>query len=80
MEDARHLVVGRLRKPHGLKGDCAVFPLTEDPDLAYAPGKAVWLKNLAGDVVAGPLIVERSRAYHRQWSVNCGRVYTQSLG
>ena len=69
MEETRHLVVGRLRKPHGLKGDCAVFPLTEDPGLAYAPGKAVWLKNLAGAVVAGPLIVERSRAYHRQWLV-----------
>ena len=26
----RHLVVGRLRKPHGLKGDCSVFPLTAD--------------------------------------------------
>jgi 16S rRNA processing protein RimM len=69
MEQTRHLVVGRLRKPHGLKGDCAVFPLTEDPDLAYAPGKAVWLKNLAGEVVAGPLLIERSRVYHRQWLV-----------
>jgi 16S rRNA processing protein RimM len=68
-EETRHLVVGRLRKPHGLKGDCAVFPLTEDPDLAFTPGKAVWLKNLAGNVVAGPLIVERSRVYHRQWLV-----------
>ena len=69
MEETRHLVVGRLRKPHGLKGDCAVFPLTEDPELAYAPGKAVWLKNLAGAVVAGPLTIERSRVYHRQWLV-----------
>jgi len=67
--ETRHLVVGRLRKPHGLKGDCAVFPLTETPELAYAPGNAVWLRNLAGAVVAGPLVVERSRAYHRQWLV-----------
>lgn len=68
-EETRHLVVGRLRKPHGLKGDCAVFPLTEDPELAFAPGNPVWLKNLAGEVVAGPLIIERSRVYHRQWLV-----------
>lgn len=67
--EARHLVVGRLRKPHGLKGDCAVFPLTGDPDLAFAPGQSVWLRNLAGEVVAGPLVIERSRAYHRQWLV-----------
>ncbi len=68
-EETRHLVVGRLRKPHGLKGDCAVFPLTDQPERAFAPGQAVWLKNLAGNVVAGPLEVERSRVYHRQWLV-----------
>jgi 16S rRNA processing protein RimM len=65
-EEARHLVVGRLRKPHGLKGDCAVFPLTADPELAFAPGAT---KDLAGEVVAGPLSIARSRAYHRQWLV-----------
>ena len=66
-EGARHLVVGRLRKPHGLKGDCAVFPLTDEPAEVFAPGRALWLKNLAGDVIAGPVIVERSRPYHREW-------------
>jgi len=68
-EETHHLVVGRLRKPHGLKGDCAVFPLTSDPGLAFEPGGEVWLKNLAGTVVAGPLTIARSRAYHRQWLV-----------
>jgi 16S rRNA processing protein RimM len=68
-EETRHLLVGRLRKPHGLKGDCAVFPLTDDPELAFAPGQQIWLKDLAGDVVAGPLVIERSRSYHRQWLV-----------
>lgn len=65
--ETRHLVVGRLRKPHGLKGDCAVFPLTSDPDLAFEPGREVWLKDLSGTEVAGPLTIARSRAYHRQW-------------
>ena len=68
-EETRHLVVGRLRKPHGLKGDCAVFPLTDHPAQAFAPGQSIWLKNLAGELVAGPLEVERSRVYHRQWLV-----------
>lgn len=67
--ETRHLLVGRLRKPHGLQGDCAVFPLTDDPELAFAPGQPIWLKDLAGDVVAGPLVIERSRPYHRQWLV-----------
>lgn len=65
----RHLVVGRLRKPHGLKGDCAVFPLTDEPDAVFAPGRAVWVKSVAGELVGGPLVIERSRPYHRQWLV-----------
>ena len=65
--EARHLVVGRLRKPHGLKGDCAVFPLTDEPERVYAPGRALWVQRLDGEVVAGPLTVERSRSYHREW-------------
>lgn len=71
MTDAapRRLVVGRLRKPHGLKGDCTVFPITSDPDLVFAVGSLVWLANLGGDTIAGPLTIERSRSYHREWLV-----------
>jgi 16S rRNA processing protein RimM len=65
----RHVVVGRLRKPHGLKGDCTLFPLTDDPETIFAPGREVWVVDLAGDTVAGPLRIERSRSYHREWLV-----------
>ncbi len=68
-DGARLLAVGRLRKPHGLKGECAVFPLTEEPEDRFARGRALWLLNLAGETVAGPLTVARSRGYHRQWLV-----------
>jgi len=68
-DSARHLVVGRLRKPHGLKGDCAVFPLTDDPATVFAPGRSVWLMNLGGEIERGPLVIERSRSYHREWLV-----------
>ena len=69
MSPARHLVVGRLRKPHGLKGDVTLFPLTDDPAAVFAPGRLVWLVGLDGEEVAGPLTIERSRAYHREWLV-----------
>ena len=67
--DARHMVVGRLRKPHGLKGDLTLFPITDAPDTVFAAGRAVWLVGLDGEVVAGPVTIERSRSYHREWLV-----------
>lgn len=68
-QGARRRVVGRLRKPHGLKGDCAVFPLTDDPTAVLAPGRQVWVVDLEGNEVAGPLTIARSRSYHREWLV-----------
>jgi 16S rRNA processing protein RimM len=67
--DARQMVVGRLRKPHGLKGDLTLFPITDDPETVFAPGRAVWLVGLDGETVAGPVTIERSRSYHREWLV-----------
>jgi 16S rRNA processing protein RimM len=65
----RHVVVGRLRKPHGLRGDCAVFTLTDHPAEVLAPGREVWVAGLDGAPEAGPLVIDRSRAYHREWLV-----------
>lgn len=65
----RHLAVARLRKPHGLKGDVVLFPLTDDPTTVLAAGRRVWVMDLAGSIVGGPLEIERSRAYHREWLV-----------
>jgi 16S rRNA processing protein RimM len=67
--DAHHLVVGRLRKPHGLKGDLTLFPITGDPGTVFAPGRSVWLAGVDGERVAGPLTIERSRSYHREWLI-----------
>ena len=74
----RHVVVGRLRKPHGLKGDIVLFPLTDDPERTFRPGAALWVLDLAGEVVTGPLEVERARAYHREWLVKFRGVESRS--
>jgi 16S rRNA processing protein RimM len=63
------MVVGRLRKPHGLKGDLTLFPITDDPATVFAAGRSVWLVGLDGETVAGPVTIERSRSYHREWLV-----------
>jgi 16S rRNA processing protein RimM len=63
------VIVGRLRKPHGLKGDCTLFPLTDTPETVFTPGRQVWVVDVGGETVAGPLTLERSRSYHREWLV-----------
>jgi 16S rRNA processing protein RimM len=68
-EAPRYLAVGRLRKPHGLKGECAVFPLTGDPATVFAPGRRLVRLELDGEVVGEPVVVERSRQFHREWLV-----------
>ena len=67
MDAPRLLVVGRLRRPHGLKGEMTIFPLTDAPDRALAQGRVLRRLDLRGEVVGEPVVVERSRAYHREW-------------
>ncbi|GAA4194412.1 ribosome maturation factor RimM [Streptosporangium oxazolinicum] len=53
------LVVGRIGRPHGLRGDVSVEVRTDEPDRRFAPGTA-----LATDPAStGPLVVE-SRRWH----------------
>lgn len=68
-ERPRYLAVGRLRKPHGLKGEFAIFPLTAEPELVFAPGRRLVRMGLDGAVLGEPIEVERSRGYHREWLV-----------
>jgi 16S rRNA processing protein RimM len=67
MTETRLLVVGRLRKPHGLKGGVTVFPLTDDPEKVFAPGRELITLDLGGNEVGPPVVVEWSHQYHREW-------------
>ncbi len=59
------IVVGRVRKPHGLKGELAVFPLTDAPEAVYVPGRELSLLDLGGKVL-GTITLEAARIYHRE--------------
>lgn len=53
------LVVGRIGRPHGLRGEVSVEVRTDDPDRRFAPGAVV-----ATDPAArGPLVVRSSRSH-----------------
>ncbi|MFI5234274.1 MAG: ribosome maturation factor RimM [Gemmatimonadales bacterium] len=64
----RQLVVGRLRKPHGLKGEFTVFPLTDQGEEIFAAGRKLERVDLGGTPL-GEVVIERSRPFHREWLV-----------
>jgi len=45
----------------------AVIPLVEHPGTVFVPKARVYVLNDAREVLAGPLVVTRRRAYHREW-------------
>ena len=45
----------------------AVFPLVENPGAVFVPTARLYVLNEERQVVAGPLVVARRRAYHREW-------------
>ncbi|MEU3164338.1 ribosome maturation factor RimM [Streptosporangium sp. NPDC006930] len=53
------LVVGRIGRPHGLRGDVSVEVRTDEPDRRFAPGTAL----VTDPASTGPLVVE-SRRWH----------------
>jgi 16S rRNA processing protein RimM len=75
---ARLLAVGRLRKPHGLKGEFSIFPLTGDPEAVFSPGRRLVRLQLDGAVVGEPVEVERSRGYHREWLIKFKGIESRS--
>ncbi|MEV3977142.1 ribosome maturation factor RimM [Nonomuraea sp. NPDC049758] len=54
------LVVGRIGRPHGVRGEVTVEVRTDDPELRFAEGLAV----ATDPASAGPLVIE-SRRWHK---------------
>jgi len=43
------IIVGRVRKAHGIRGDLVVEPITDEPDAVFAPGRRVVAGTPTGD-------------------------------
>jgi 16S rRNA processing protein RimM len=43
------IIVGRVRKAHGIRGDLVVEPITDEPDAVFAPGRRVFAGTVTGD-------------------------------
>ncbi len=67
MTGPTHLVVGLLKKPHGVKGDALIYPVTDEPETVFAVGRRVVVLDRGGRPTGRELVIARSRAYHRAW-------------
>ena len=43
------VIVGRVRKAHGVRGDLVVEPITDEPDAVFASGRRVFAGTVTGD-------------------------------
>ncbi len=66
MDAPEYVIVGRVRKPHGVRGELVVQPITDEPERTFAPGRRLIAGNTDGDVVAGAasdVVVTRARRH-----------------
>ncbi len=59
------MIVGRIRRAHGIRGELVVEPITDAPDAIFAAGRRVFAADTRGDPLpdAPPLDIDRSRPF-----------------
>lgn len=63
--DSSLVLVGRVRRAHGIKGELVVEALTDTPDAIFAPGRRVFAGTTDGEPTRDPLelVVVRSSPF-----------------
>lgn len=56
-----------------------MFPLVENAGAVFAPKARLYVVNEDREVVAGPLVLARRRAYHREWLLAFEGVTTRAV-
>lgn len=67
MSGPTHLAVGLLKKPHGVKGDVLIYPLTDAPELVFTRGRRLAVMDKQGRLKGTEVEITLARAYHRAW-------------
>ena len=63
MAQPEYVIVGRIRKSHGVQGEVVVEPITDAPAAVFAAGRRLLVGTADGDLAAGvpPVRIERAR-------------------
>jgi len=56
----------------------AVLPLVENPGAVFGPKARLYVVDERRQVLAGPLVVTRRRAYHREWLLGFQGITTRA--
>lgn len=67
MERPAHLVVGLVKKPHGIKGEALIYPVTDEPDAVFRERRVLAVVDRDGRPTGRELVVVRVRPFHRAW-------------
>jgi 16S rRNA processing protein RimM len=59
-----YLVVGRIGRPHGLKGEVSVEPRTDEPERRFAPGARLATEGRRPGADAGTALTVRATRWH----------------
>jgi len=62
-----HLVVGLLKKPHGIKGEALIYPVTDEPEAVFRAGRILAVVDREGRPTGEEVVVGRARPFHRAW-------------
>jgi 16S rRNA processing protein RimM len=73
-----YLAVGKIVKPHGIRGEVAVFALTENAE-RFAPGRELWLSSTPeGESGLRPVRIETARLHQGRWLLTLDRIADRS--
>ena len=74
MGSSGQVAVGRIVKPHGIRGEVTVFPLTENAD-RFAPGSVLGLtRDPEADREPRPVRIEAARLHQGRWLLTLDRI------
>lgn len=72
MSAPEYAIVGRIRKPHGIRGEVVIEPVTDAPEAVFASGARVFVGGTAPEPPATAMReahVERARGQRDAWLV-----------
>lgn len=76
MAEPELITVGRIRRPHGIRGEVVVDLMTDAPDVLFASGRRVLVGTVGGnpDPRGATLHIEGSRPFKESWLIKAREI------